>query len=336
MAILLNDNLNVASVKHVDARYGPHASTTAAKAAIPSYKRYKGLTVGILTGGTGDVVEYWFAAGTADTDLIEKVTSAAGGVTTKETHWTSTSGQTEFLTIIGYKGTNAEDYIVSVGAVDQIPNVHYTIGANSGTGKLILSVAPPTGTLVSIRAFVGTAVVDTGNAVKIRGVDISSTPPTNGQALAFDYATQVYKPTTISGGGGDGNAITLRGRNIATTVPTDGQVLTWNPNISVWEPVSILGGSTGSVTFTSGIHTVEIPSYARWGRLQATGGDASDPDNGKSVKVNSSTVANGGIVGGTLTGEAIDIPYNLSSFAGGTIVLEITAGVGSASVTLNW
>jgi hypothetical protein len=36
------------------------------------------------------------------------------------------------------------------------------------------------------------------------------------------------------------------------------------------------------------------------------------------------------------TGLSIDIPYNLSMFAGGQLVIQITAGAGDASITLTW
>lgn len=220
MSILLNDNLNVSAVKPVDSRYGPWASLAVAKSGIASHKRYRGLTVGILTNPETAIVEYWFCNGVADADLIEKITSApvgssGGAVSTTLTYWTSESGQTEFLTITGYSGVNdASNYIVSVGAQDQIPTLHYTIESNSGAGKLILSSSPPTGTLVSLRFIVGDGVSNNTNAVKIQGVDVSSASPTNGQALVYDYATHAYKPSTVSGGTADTGDITFSGTQI--------------------------------------------------------------------------------------------------------------------------
>jgi hypothetical protein len=76
MSILLNDNLNIAAAKPTDARYGPWGSEALAKAGIPSFQRYKGLTVGVLVGGV--VNEYWFDDGIADSDLVPKTSS--GGV----------------------------------------------------------------------------------------------------------------------------------------------------------------------------------------------------------------------------------------------------------------
>jgi hypothetical protein len=35
-------------------------------------------------------------------------------------------------------------------------------------------------------------------------------------------------------------------------------------------------------------------------------------------------------------GTTLDIPYNLTPYAGGQLVIEITAGVGNASITFTW
>jgi collagen type I/II/III/V/XI/XXIV/XXVII alpha len=78
MAILLNDNLNIAAAKPTDARYGPWGSTSLALANISeAVQRYKGLTVGVLVDG--EVIEYWFADGITDDDLTLKTTSGGGG-----------------------------------------------------------------------------------------------------------------------------------------------------------------------------------------------------------------------------------------------------------------
>lgn len=75
MAILLNDNLDIAAVKPTDNRYGPYATVSAANSAISGTRRYIGLTVGIVTGGT--VEEYWYKSGISDPDLVTKTASTA-------------------------------------------------------------------------------------------------------------------------------------------------------------------------------------------------------------------------------------------------------------------
>jgi hypothetical protein len=81
MAILLNDNLDVAANKPTDTRYGPYATVLVALNAIPVFKRYVGLTVAV---GTTSIAEYWFRNGTADTDLIEKQTTTPAGTSVSQ------------------------------------------------------------------------------------------------------------------------------------------------------------------------------------------------------------------------------------------------------------
>ena len=74
MAILLNDNLNLAAPKPVDSRYGPYISLALAISSVPSVNRYLGLTVGVIDTN-GDVVEYWFLNCTTDSCLVVKETA---------------------------------------------------------------------------------------------------------------------------------------------------------------------------------------------------------------------------------------------------------------------
>ena len=70
MAILLNDNLDVAAIKPVDSRYVTYASISEANAAIPAIKRYRGLTVGVISNEI--LIEYWYETGITDSDLVIK------------------------------------------------------------------------------------------------------------------------------------------------------------------------------------------------------------------------------------------------------------------------
>jgi len=85
MAIVLSDNLNVATNAPVDVKYGPYsgvdeaAAILAANTAIGSGVRYEGLTVGLIIAGA-DIVEYWYQGGITNGDLVEK-TSGGGGDT---------------------------------------------------------------------------------------------------------------------------------------------------------------------------------------------------------------------------------------------------------------
>lgn len=81
MAILLNDNIQIEAGKHIDNKYGPYNDLASALASIPSFKRVRGLTVGVIEGGL--LKEYWFKEGVNNSDLIEKTTvtnNTGGGV----------------------------------------------------------------------------------------------------------------------------------------------------------------------------------------------------------------------------------------------------------------
>lgn len=71
MAILLNDNLNLAAPKPVDSRYGPYTSLALAISSVPSVNRYLGLTVGVINS-EGNVVEYWYSNCVLDSCLVVK------------------------------------------------------------------------------------------------------------------------------------------------------------------------------------------------------------------------------------------------------------------------
>lgn len=68
--IQVSGSILVGTQKPTDARYGPYASTSAALSDLTPVYRYKGLTVGIETGGV--ITEYWFNDGIQDTDFVVK------------------------------------------------------------------------------------------------------------------------------------------------------------------------------------------------------------------------------------------------------------------------
>jgi hypothetical protein len=44
----------------------------------------------------------------------------------------------------------------------------------------------------------------------------------------------------------------------------------------------------------------------------------------------------GGVAGTGLAGQTVDQPFNLTPYAGGQLVIEITEGAGNASITISW
>ena len=79
------NNIIICNEPHanLDTYYGPYSSlqealdtlNTETVAGVTSTKRAVGLSVGILENG--EVVEYWFKAGTADTDLVKKISDTS-------------------------------------------------------------------------------------------------------------------------------------------------------------------------------------------------------------------------------------------------------------------
>lgn len=70
MAIILNDNINLASNKPLDKRFGPYLSVNDALNDIPVFQRHQGLVVGIIENGS--VQDYWFRDNINDGDLVSK------------------------------------------------------------------------------------------------------------------------------------------------------------------------------------------------------------------------------------------------------------------------
>lgn len=105
MAILLNDNIQVEGGKHIDNKYGPYTTLASALTSIPSFKRVRGLTIGIIDNNL--LKEYWFKEGTNNIDLIEKVTSASSGGTGVDTEVRSLTAnwQSTYTTVQTYSAS---------------------------------------------------------------------------------------------------------------------------------------------------------------------------------------------------------------------------------------
>lgn len=112
MAILLNDNLNIAAARPVDSRYGPYSSAEQAIQNLAIYRRYEGLTVGVVESGS--IVEYWFKDGIADEDLELKTQASS-----------SSDGR----------------IVVSISSVLQ-SNKYYLVDSSSGTLTVALPASP--------------------------------------------------------------------------------------------------------------------------------------------------------------------------------------------------
>ena len=160
--IELSAGIVVGANKPVDAKFGPYASTAAALADIGTTLRYKGLTVGIETGG--QVVEYWFRDGVANSDLVEKITpleaeniigltefiSAAAPSLSINSTIRYGDGSSVTFPIDGLVSNDPESVLVALNGVTQSPGTDYTVSEASGT--ITFDSAPAAGTQIACTA----------------------------------------------------------------------------------------------------------------------------------------------------------------------------------------
>jgi hypothetical protein len=191
--IELSAGIVVGANKPVDAKYGPYASTAAALADIGLTLRYKGLTVGIETGG--QVVEYWFRNGVANADLVEKITpleatniiglsdfivAAAPGLSINSTIRYG-NGTSVTFPIDGLVSNDPESVLVALNGVTQAPTTDYTVSEASGT--ITFDSAPTAGTQIAC------------TALGLRSVQ----PPIDPTLYLFAFDSSLDGLTTYSG-----------------------------------------------------------------------------------------------------------------------------------------
>jgi len=161
--IELSAGIVVGAAKPIDAKFGPYASTAAALSDVGLALRYKGLTIGIETGGT--VIEYWFRNGITNADFVEKIipleaeniiglsdfiVAAAPAISIATTTHTA-DGLTDTYSVSGLASANPSHVIVTLNGVVQAPGVDYIV--NLATGKIIfLDGYPAAGQLLVFTA----------------------------------------------------------------------------------------------------------------------------------------------------------------------------------------
>lgn len=96
----------------------------------------------------------------------------------------------------------------------------------------------------------GSGITDT-DAKKLRGREVSSSAPSNGQALAWDNAVSRWVPTSIGGSIAGGNATQLQSRAVSADLPVEGQSLVfkdgaWQPS-GVTSAVHVYASTSGAV-----------------------------------------------------------------------------------------
>jgi hypothetical protein len=161
MAILLNDNLNIASAKPVDSRYGPYSSVEQAKQNLSVYRRYRGLTIGVIESNS--IIEYWFKDSTADEDLELKTQSTAA---------------------------SDERTVVAVSSVLQ-SNKYYLADSSGGALTLALPANPFPGDFVWVQDSKGTwytnNITINGNGNNIAGSSASRVFNVNEALIVLTY-----------------------------------------------------------------------------------------------------------------------------------------------------
>ena len=191
--IELSAGIVVGANKPVDAKYGPYASTAAALADIGLTLRYKGLTVGIETGG--QVTEYWFRDGVTNSDLVEKITPLEASNITGLSSFIIASapglsinttvrygdGTSKTFPIDGLAGNDPEHVLVALNGVTQTPTTDYTVSEAAGT--ITFDAAPSAGTQIA------------ATALGLRSVQ----PPIDPTLYLFAFATSTDGLTTYSG-----------------------------------------------------------------------------------------------------------------------------------------
>ena len=81
----------------------------------------------------------------------------------------------------------------------------------------------------------------------LQDVDLVTTPPTDGQALVWDDATETWVPGDAAGGGA-ATLDELTDVDTSTTAPTAGQALLWDNAAGLWKP--------GTVSVSMGINAL--------------------------------------------------------------------------------
>jgi hypothetical protein len=278
MAIIINDNLAVNVGKPIDSKYlngqTPWASVAAANTGVVLSYRYTGLTVNILG------VEYWYANGIADINLVIKDSGIAStGLTTAINGLTKVGNAVKLggtltgtTTITDSRGGSAVgiqyggDYcanftarsLVDAAYVSGKTNVINTVGTIGqiiyrdsthlvGCANMIYCDALPS------FAFGASNIASGANSASIGGLSNTATA-----ACSAIIAGQ----SNCIGSGNIGSVI-LGGTNISLTASTNCCVVVV-PNLSIWCTPS---GSGNLLTWNSGTKKVGVTSVGASGGL---------------------------------------------------------------------
>ena len=279
MAIIINDNLAVNVGKPIDSKYlngqTPWASVAAANSGVVLSYRYTGLTVNVLG------VEYWYANGVTNGDLVVKdsgiantgLTTAINGLTkfgnavrfggTLTGTTTITDSRTGSTAVgIQYGGNYCANFtarsLVDAAYVTGKTNVINTVGTIGqiiyrdsshlvGCANMIYCDSNPS------FAFGASNIASGANSASIGGLSNTVT--------AVCSAIIAGQSNTI--GSGNIGSVILGGSNISLTASTNCCVVVV-PNLSIWCTPS---GSGNLLTWDSGTKKVCVTSVGASGGL---------------------------------------------------------------------
>ena len=237
MSIILNDNIDARAPKPTDSRFGTsisgttgfYATTSDANAAIPTYQRYIGLTVGIRVG-SNPIQEYWYANGINDADLVIKsgTVSGAGNGLTLSSGTINLGGTLTSPTTLSTSSTNT---LSLTGLVtESSPLTFLTI---SSTGVITMSGYSGVATNILTNLTVDNGLTKTGNNIRLGGNLTTATTITLGtnQLLLSGSDSSKYSTATFTS-----SANILQTGDQFATVPTGSftRIISFKNSAALW------------------------------------------------------------------------------------------------------
>lgn len=286
MAIILNDNIDTRAGKPTDNRFGTallgttgyYTSVTDANNATPSYQRYIGLTVGIKSGA-GPIVEYWYANGIANADLVQKIGSVVGasnglavatggnivlgGTLTQAT--TITTSPTTPLNFAGLTTNNTPTNILVTDGSGNIQQATYstllTNISNSTIGNLTVNNGlTKTGTTVTLGGtlLTNTAIELSNFALIFQNKTVGQTPQSEFTFTKSLAALDTFDNIAITPAGSRSRIISFRSSTAMWTTnyqynslpnPAYNAFTYWLTNVKPWIPAEYPSGYPSGVAF---------------------------------------------------------------------------------------
>ena len=147
------------------------------------------------------------------------------------------------------------------------PGTKYTVTLSGALTKTYQDVVIPhdaPGGTIDLTDILPGGEDDVGHAYKLvalEDVDLS-TPPTDGQVLAYQASSQKWKPANGGTGGGAGDLDDLSDVDVSTTPPAANQVLKYDG--SLWEPGAVGWTEVTSkpTAFPAEAHSHDAPTWA--------------------------------------------------------------------------